>query len=217
MKVLVFDTETTGLPEDKSASLRDTEKWPHILQLAFILYDTVKCKCVASHDYIINIPDHVEISWQSEEIHGITREISNKKGIPIRLALEEFNDCLKHADILVAHNLSFDKKIVLSSCFRENIKPLFYYNGIPIVEYCTMKKTVDFPVVLAKNSKGETYNKFPKLAELHEYLFGVRPDGLHDAYIDILVCLRCYIKLEENLDILDGEGSVINKLREVLK
>ena len=48
MKVLVFDTETTGLPQrdeyGKSPSLYDTKKWPYIIQFSYILYDTDKNK-----------------------------------------------------------------------------------------------------------------------------------------------------------------------------
>ena len=40
MKVLVFDTETTGLPKERFASFKDTHLWPHIMQLSFMMYDT---------------------------------------------------------------------------------------------------------------------------------------------------------------------------------
>ena len=40
MKILIFDTETSGLPEEKNCSVLSTHKWPYILQLSYILYDT---------------------------------------------------------------------------------------------------------------------------------------------------------------------------------
>ena len=40
MKVLAFDTETTGLPESYNASVTDSSKWPYIIQLSFIVFDT---------------------------------------------------------------------------------------------------------------------------------------------------------------------------------
>ena len=43
MKVLVFDTETTGLPKDNSNIYR-TDMWPHVLQLSYLMYDTNKNK-----------------------------------------------------------------------------------------------------------------------------------------------------------------------------
>ena len=39
MKIVVFDTETSGLPKEKNASIYETDKWPYILQLSFIIYD----------------------------------------------------------------------------------------------------------------------------------------------------------------------------------
>ena len=38
MKILVFDTETSGLPE-RSASIYEHSKWPYIIQLSYVLYD----------------------------------------------------------------------------------------------------------------------------------------------------------------------------------
>jgi len=35
MKILVFDTETTGLPE-RSSSIKETDKWPYIIQISYI-------------------------------------------------------------------------------------------------------------------------------------------------------------------------------------
>jgi len=37
MKVLVFDTETSGLPE-KEASIYDKSKWPYIIKLFFLVF-----------------------------------------------------------------------------------------------------------------------------------------------------------------------------------
>ena len=43
MKILVFDTETTGLPLknefNKEPSIYDYDKWPYIIQISCILYD----------------------------------------------------------------------------------------------------------------------------------------------------------------------------------
>ncbi len=59
MKVLVFDTETTGLPAERNASIYSTEKWPHIIQLSFMVYNTDTNEITADKDYIINIGSNV--------------------------------------------------------------------------------------------------------------------------------------------------------------
>ena len=38
MKVLVFDTETTGLPNGRNPSILNTHDWPYIVQLSYIIY-----------------------------------------------------------------------------------------------------------------------------------------------------------------------------------
>ena len=39
MRVLVFDTETTGLPKTKILNKYMLELWPYIVQLSYIIYD----------------------------------------------------------------------------------------------------------------------------------------------------------------------------------
>jgi len=81
MKVLVFDTETTGLPKDRYASINDLEMWPYIVQLSYILYDTDSQKMLSCKDHIIKIDPSVDITEGSIAIHGITRTICQRKGI----------------------------------------------------------------------------------------------------------------------------------------
>ena len=50
MKVLVFDTETTGLPTERNPSITETEKWPHVVQLSYILYDVDENKILTICD-----------------------------------------------------------------------------------------------------------------------------------------------------------------------
>ena len=208
MKIIVFDTETTGLPTERNASYMETDKWPYIVQLSFVVYDTEVNKLVAIHDYIIRIPDDVRISAESQAIHGISPGRCRRKGVPISIALEEFGECLQSSDIAVAHNLSFDKRVILAAYRRERMQQHFFENGKSINEYCTMQRTKDFPVAVARNKCGKEYNKYPTLTELHEHLFdGASPRGTHDALGDILICLRCYMKLCHDHDIVTDKGA----------
>jgi DNA polymerase III epsilon subunit-like protein len=45
------------------------------------------------------------------------------------------------------------------------------------------------------SSMPKKYKKFPKLSELHNHLFGYVPENLHNALIDTIVCLRCFLKI----------------------
>lgn len=203
MKVLIFDTETTGLPQSYNTPLHETSKWPHILQLSFILYNHESKQVEDYIDHIIKIGDNVIISPESMAIHKITYDDCRTKGIPIEQALSAFEESFKNADILIGHNIMFDKQMLTVEMNRNQIPNLFHTNRTKFVsEYCTMKHTTNLCAIQIKNKKtGRTYNKYPKLSELHEYLFQTTPVGTHNAMTDVLICLRCYIKLEYDTDL----------------
>ena len=205
MKVLVFDTETTGLPErnkyGKKASIYETTYWPYIIQLSYILYDTEKHKIIIDHDHIIKIPDHCTLTEKSIEMHGITREHSQREGISIKDALELFRVCVEAADRIIAHNLSFDRQIVLVESIRHRIEGPFYFKDTSQF-FCTMKNSVELCKIKTTNkTTGETYLKYPRLSELHNHMFGEEPQNTHNSFVDILICLRCYIMLTDGVDI----------------
>jgi hypothetical protein len=80
MRVLVFDTETTGLPQSKIISPDTLKLWPHIVQFSYVIYDTDVNDMVVSSDNIVKVGKDVVISEGSIELHGITSEISQSKG-----------------------------------------------------------------------------------------------------------------------------------------
>ena len=123
MKVLVFDTETTGL-QVKGASIYDKSKWPYIIQLSYIYYDLSNNSALIKNEYI-KLDRSITISQESYNIHNISREILDAQGINIVDALKDFNECLKVCDIVVGHNISFDKRLIFVECFRHNVKQYF--------------------------------------------------------------------------------------------
>jgi len=198
MKVLVFDTETTGLPKD-NPTIYQTYMWPHVLQLSYIMYDTEKNKIITNQDYLIKIPKEVEISKESIGIHGITRRKIEHQGYEMKHILKIFQACLENSDFVVAHNLQFDKKMLLVEGLRNKVKLDFDKTQC----YCTMKNGANVCKIEKINLHGDTYFKYPKLVELHERLFGGEPNNLHNAYVDILVCLRCFHKVIYNEDLCE--------------
>jgi len=200
MKVLVFDTETTGLPTERNASILDVDKWPYVVQLSYILYDSDTKQLLKMTDTLIKLPGNVDISPGSEAIHHITRGMCEANGISINDALNGFNKALEQADVVVGHNLSFDKRMLMVESKRLNKMQKFTINGIRKPEYCTMKNSTDWCRIEVTAANGETYNKFPKLSELHYKLFDTLPRGTHNALADILICLRCYTKMVEAYD-----------------
>ena len=210
MKIIVFDTETTGLPESRTTSILETNKWPHIVQISWILYDDESRELLNCQDHIIKCI--VNIPEESTKIHGITNEVAQQTGVTIDQAMDLFDNDLKTADIVIAHNISFDKRMCMVEAIRLKRKQYFTTNGVRKPEYCTMKSTKDFCNIEKDSMSGGTYVKYPTLSELHNKLFGTEPNGMHNAMVDVLICLRCYVYYVKKQDISVGSG--LDKLYE---
>ena len=207
MKVLVLDTETTGLPAPGKPSIYQTEKWPYIIQISFILYDVIIHEILEKFDLIIKIPDFVEISPKSYEIHNISKQHSQSIGVPIVHALQTLNTAINSSHLIVGHNISFDKQVIIVEFIRNNMRSNFPEKNT----FCTMKNYKKFCNITFQRANMTSYIKFPTLCELYEILFNKKPTNLHNSYNDILVCLRCYIKKQYNIDILTESHTYYNE------
>lgn len=182
---LFFDTETTGLPKNWKAPVTDFENWPRLVQLAFILYDKSGNK-LDKGDFIIS-PVGFTIPLNATSVHGITTEKALSEGRPIRIVLESFKSILNEAKVLVAHNLSFDEKIVGAEFLR-----LGLHNPIPSMhKICTMESTTNFCAI-----NGPYGYKWPSLNELHFKLFGTYFKESHNASADIDATAKCFWELK---------------------
>ena len=209
MRILVFDTETTGLPKSKIISPETLHLWPHIVQFSYVIYDTEVNDIVETSDSIVKINDDVFIPEEVIKIHGITNEISKNNGINIIFVLHNFFGHLKTVDLLVGHNISFDinmVKVELNRLIVENGTSIIHRWNLDLLTnfeniYCTMKESIELCNIQLVNRFGKPYLKFPKLLELHTKLFETTPHNLHNSFNDILVTLRCFMKLKYNIDL----------------
>ena len=201
MRVLVFDTETTGLLPAGYPCIQSTvSKYPHIVQLSYLVYDSDTHKIVHEQDDIIMVNNDVEISEKSTEIHGISKQLSKNRGIHIESALEILSLYVKQCQCIVAHNIDFDLTMINVECMRTNINYPFTQDKI---YYCTMNKSKTLCNIIRKyrnvgpngQMRMETYVKKPTLEELHLHLFKRSPKGLHDSMVDVRVCFRCFLKI----------------------
>jgi len=203
MIVLVFDTETTGLPKDYNGSLYDSDNWPYIVQLSYIVFDCKQNTILHKINQFIKLPKGIKIPESATAIHHVTNEMCETDGIDITVALKDFNTYAKLATRLVAHNISFDKRLIVVESIRNNKLSIFTKN--PAI-YCTMKSTTHKCKIERKFKDGTSYYKYPTLTELHEHLFQTTPKGTHDAINDVLICLRCYYFLEYNKDLVTSHS-----------
>lgn len=185
MNTLFFDTETTGLPDFKKPA--EDPSQPHIVQLGAILYDDDPR--VVSEINLLVRPDGWTIPAEASGVHGITQEKAEKFGLPLATVMLLFLDLCRRADLLVAHNYSFDAKMVR----RE-----FHHLAIPShaeefrkrQSYCTMAASTDLCKL-----PGKYGYKWPKMQEAHVHFFGKEFDGAHDAMADVRACAAVYFAL----------------------
>ena len=203
MKILIFDTETSGLPEEKNPSPLAINKWPYILQLSYILYDTQENRIITYVDTLIDIDNSVNIDSESIDIHKITKEMCKNKGKPIKDVLKDFNNILNQTELLIGHNLQFDKNILIVEYIRNRIMHNFNPKNTPIPSFCTMKNGKSICQLTYINRDGAIIPKNPKLLELYKHYFNSEPDGLHNAMTDVIVTIRCYYKMQFDLDIFE--------------
>lgn len=185
---LFFDTETTALALFKSHY--SNEGQPSIVQLGMVLSD--KDRIYAKISLVVN-PGDIFPSWSmskdTEKIHGISGDIVKTIGVPTSNVLTVFNDLARRADTLCCHNVDFDFLMIRSSLYRAKM-------GGVIEElekkkfYCTMKMGTSMCKL-----PGPYGYKWPKLVELHKYLFNEGFEGAHDALNDVLATRRCYYKM----------------------
>jgi DNA polymerase-3 subunit epsilon len=224
---LVFDTETTDLMPQFHGLLSNIpndqlEKFPHIIQFSSISYSLETQNVETFADVIIKIPEHVEVTVENTNIHGITKGMTQGKGVCIETTIENFMIEYMKTDLLVGHNISFDKKIVCIEIIRivrskndetEREKWWGYYHLIMKKSknsYCTMSNNTTLCNLFYVNSKGKSCKKPPKLIELFLFLFPQQqPTHLHNSLYDCFITLKCYIKVTQKYDLSEENEKTI--------
>jgi len=206
--------------------------WPSIVQLSYIIYDTENPNNIKIFNKYIDIPDNIIISDSSFDIHHISREKiehepAEKKALISDVVLEFMDDIMKSdVKIVVAHNVQFDRKMIVAELLRLKKEPIspdiekqlqFLMDHKKFI--CTMDATapvcnIQMAVHYKDKKTGEDkvfYKvKSPRLIESYQYYFGYQPSGeaLHDAVIDVIICLRVFIKYKYNEDVC-GKNEVV--------
>ena len=182
---LFFDTETTGLPKNWKAPVTDLNNWPRLVQLAYIYHDTDGNK-ISEGNFIIK-PEGFIIPADASKIHGISTEKALQEGHSLKAVLNDFNSLIEQADYLVAHNMSFDEKIIGAELLRNGM-----HNSIPSKKkICTMLQTTNFCAI-----NGPYGYKWPNLTELHYKLFRTGFEEAHNAAVDITATAKCFWELK---------------------
>src|SRR5690625_1548788 len=200
---LIFDTETTGLPQNYAAPLTDFDNWPRCVQIAWQLHDATG-KLLSAGDYIIR-PDGFTIPFNSEKVHGISTERAKREGVPLSEAMDAFSRDLDRAEFVIGHNVDFDLSIMGSEYLRAGREnPL---DGKSCID------TKDDATDYCKLEGGRGRYKWPTLSELHQKLFETDFEEAHNAAADVDATARCFLELVR-LNVIRLQFPSISELNE---
>lgn len=183
-KVLVFDTETSGLdPQENdvlslSWQLVDASKDWEVLQERTCYFDWVSA---------------ARTSEEAIEVNGLTRERLAELGtMPRSEGIAEFGEALGKARLLVAHNGVFDKNFVISLAQQESCAPVIKALEKPM--YDTMKRMTAYCGLRRYNGR----LKWPRLSEL-AYCLKIDDSDIdyHQSSADVELTKRCFVKIVE--------------------
>lgn len=190
--VLFFDTETTGLPDDRLPYEHPSQ--PHIVQLAWCL--ARPGGGISSEGGFI-IDAGVPVPNAAAKVHGITTERAKAEGIAARSALHIFCALAKKAVAVCCHNVEFDLlmiDIALHRCEQGRARDAI--RAMPKI--CTMELSRDIckiPPTERMVAAGRTGFKSPTLFEAHKIIVGYEFEGAHDARYDVRACRSIFEQL----------------------
>lgn len=200
--ILVFDTETTGLPDWKRPP---SAGQPGLVQLAAALFSE-NGKEQAAINLLVK-PRH-PIQTKAYATHGISELICAEFGVSEKMAVAVF-DCLSNtATAIVAHNADFDWLILESARAAAGLTE-HPRRAERAKLYCTMDAAS--PITqLPPTERMKQYGfgdkfKNPTLSETYAYLFKEQFTGAHDALNDVRACARVFFELRRRNQ-PDGEA-----------
>lgn len=177
MRLLIFDTETTGLPRIRIPASKEPNNWPHIVSISWVILDN---DIIVKQKSFIVKPLNWTIPEDSIRIHGITQQRAMSEGEDLAKVMGEF--LAEGYDRLVAHNIDFDYNVLYNAIHWDLELP---FGSLYTKMICTMELSRDICKLRTNYGK----YKSPKLSELYEYAFKRSPnkESLHSSMYDVLI------------------------------
>jgi DNA polymerase-3 subunit epsilon len=201
--VLFYDTETNGLPLWNEPS--ENPRQPHITQLAAELYDLDSGRILAAVDLLIrpDAPDDWTIPEDLQKLTGITPELFQAFGIPIKTALDLFLNIWLCAEVRIGHNESFDARMIRIEGMRRYSPDHQFHNqwknGTSFCTQTNSTKIINLPPSAKMVAAGRTHAKSPNLGEAYEFFTGKKLEGAHNASVDLNACKQVYFGIQSHL------------------
>lgn len=181
MKVIIFDTETSGKIPQKNV----------ILSLSYQVVDSNSWGVIKKQDFYFPWPnDESRVEMEAIDKNGLTKEFLSTKNLSNRRdAIAEFISIVLESELIVAHNLNFDKRFIIQTCIEygiqsyEELWPSCYDTMLGMKKYCSVYDKL-----------GRIKN--PQLVELARYLnINISDIDFHKSGDDVELTKRCFCEI----------------------
>ena len=181
--LLFLDTETSGIPRDWSKPYSSRDNWPHIAQLAWVVYTKDGEEVKAENHYIQ--PNDYDMSEASGSVHGLTVDFLRQNGKPRHAVMQRLQrDLLQYHPLVVAHFMQLDYHMVGVGFYRAGMQNPMEH----LPTFCTMRATGQ---LVRYSNQG-----YLRLGDLHQRLFKEPQPEQHDALADAYATARCFFELQ---------------------
>lgn len=179
---LVVDTETSGLPKNWTAPYSNEKNWPHIVQIAWIIYDKSHQE-IKRENHFIRDSDFT-IDKAALKIHKITSEYLQTHGETKEEVMLLFaEDIEKYKPLVIGHFIELDYHMVNVELYRMGRENRF--KDLPF--FCTMKASAPYIT--------NAVISHLKLDKFYTILFNEIPENVHNALSDALNTAKIFFHL----------------------
>lgn len=200
MKVMIFDTETDGLPRwDRPSEHPDQ---PHLVQFTGVICDGAPERELAFEHFLVK-PDGWSIPPELTALHHITNQQAHDEGISVVDAIDRYVAMVGKADLVAAFGISFDTRIMRIQMLRNGYnKQVCDDLRRDMKTHCVMTQATPLcrlPPTDRMLATGRKTWKTPTLTEAVKAIFGETLEGAHDSRIDVLATARLYYAINKTL------------------
>ena len=190
MRIVIWDTETNGLPSRNPINKQNDFSEVSMLQISIIIYDTKTKKNLVEREWLVR--GDFEISEKITEITGITKKMTEDSGEPIARVWRSVNRFIAKYECKynVAHNAEFDIGVVTQEYMRlKHITQEFNPVPWPIINALKKQGVLHESIVMRFKYHKRLLIKLYKFCEKHK----------SPAFKDILAIYRKHLSSDAKI------------------
>lgn len=175
MKIVCFDTETTGLDVQKE----------HIIQLSLVKFDTESWRVEGQRDWYLLPEEEFTIPAEAEAVHHISKAFLQEHGVRLRNVYSELCAFTEGCDILSYNGNGFDAPMLYYNLKRLGLRYQFegrtWYDAL-LLERIHTAGMVDENGEKVHNNLTAAYTRY----------YGHPFEGAHNSLDDVLATIEVF-------------------------